>query len=133
MFSNRVLRDSWRVPYFMDNKETSYSVQSSAEAEYRAMVMVTSELIWLKSLLASLGVFLKSLIQLFCDNQPALHIAKNPVFRKRTKHIEIDCHLFGNVLSRVSYVLVTFLRSINWQTSSPRLWDTVNPNIYWAS
>ena len=63
------------------------------------MTMVTSELIWLKSLLASLGGICDNLIQLFCDNQTALHIAKNLVFHERTEHIEIGCHFVNEMIA----------------------------------
>ena len=77
---------SWRC------KKQGTISRSSAEAEYHSMAMVVSELTWLKSLLASLGVFHDKPMKLYCDNKVALHIAANPVFHERTKHIEIDCH-----------------------------------------
>jgi Reverse transcriptase (RNA-dependent DNA polymerase) len=78
---------SWRT-----KKQNTVS-RSSAEAEYRAMAVATSELMWLKTLLADLGVHHARPMHLYCDNRVALYIAANPVFHERTKHIEIDCHV----------------------------------------
>jgi hypothetical protein len=67
-------------------------VRSSAEAKYRAMASITSELIWMKQLFKDLDITTNIPIKLFCDNQAVCHIASNPVFHEQTKHIKGDCH-----------------------------------------
>ena len=55
------------------------------------MTQSICEIMWLHQLLA--GVIITSVLAKLCyDNQAVLHIASNPVFHERTKHIEIDCH-----------------------------------------
>ncbi|RVX06351.1 Retrovirus-related Pol polyprotein from transposon RE2 [Vitis vinifera] len=74
------------------SKKQDVVAKSSAEAEYRAMALATCELMWLRHLLQELRFGKDEQMKLICDNQAALHIASNPVFHERTKHIEVDCH-----------------------------------------
>jgi len=79
-------------PISWESKKQPTVALSSAEAEYRSMRAVTAELSWLTRLLSKLQVPSILPIPLKCDSQTAIHIAKNPVFHERTKHIELDCH-----------------------------------------
>jgi hypothetical protein len=74
------------------SKKQSVVARSSAEAEYRAMAHTTCELTWLRTVLQEFGLLIQGPTPLYCDNQAAIHIASNPVFHERTKHIEVDCH-----------------------------------------
>ncbi|WJZ89883.1 hypothetical protein VitviT2T_009069 [Vitis vinifera] len=72
------------------SKKQKVVALSSAEAEFRGMVKGICELIWLKKLLAEIGIAPSSEMNLFCDNTAAIAISHNPVQHDRTKHVEVD-------------------------------------------
>lgn len=78
---------SWRT-----KKQLTIS-RSSSQAEYQALAAATCELQWLLYLVKDLHITCTKTPIIYCDNQNAIHIASNPVFYERTKHLEIDCHV----------------------------------------
>jgi hypothetical protein len=57
------------------------------------MASTTKEIVWLRWLLADMGICFSHPTLMYCDNQSSIQIAHNSVFHERTKYIEIDCHL----------------------------------------
>ncbi|RVW86926.1 Retrovirus-related Pol polyprotein from transposon RE1 [Vitis vinifera] len=92
------------------SKKQDVVARSSAEVEYRAMALATCELIWLKHLLRELRFGKDEQMKFICDNQVALHIASNPVFHERTKHIEVDCHFIREKIAS-GCVATSFINS----------------------
>jgi hypothetical protein len=50
--------------------------RSTAEAEYRAMSLVVSEMLWVRNLLSELNVLRKGSMRIWCDNMSAINITK---------------------------------------------------------
>jgi hypothetical protein len=70
-------------------KQTAVSC-SSAEAELRAMALLTAEVTWLRWLLEDLGVSVTSPTSLLSDSTGAISIARDPIKHELTKHIGVD-------------------------------------------
>ena len=79
------------------SKKQSVVARSSAEAEFRAMAHKICEGMWLRRLLRELHTTTGQ-INMFCDNQATIKIARNPVHHDRTKHVEIDRHFIKEKL-----------------------------------
>ena len=56
------------------------------------MSKTCSEVVWLDSLLTDFQITIPLPVALHCDNKAVIHIAQNPVFHERTKHIRLDCY-----------------------------------------
>ena len=77
---------SWKT-----KKQTAVS-HSSAEAELRAMALVTAEVTWLRWLLEDFGVSVSVATPLLIDSTGALSISRDPKKHELTKHIGVDVY-----------------------------------------
>eukprot|EP00253_Pinus_taeda_P026389 PITA_26389 len=71
---------------------------SSAEAEYRGVVEASKEALWLRQILSELGFEQQHPTTLWCDNQSAIQLCKDPVQHQRSKHIELHMHLIRKLI-----------------------------------
>lgn len=65
---------------------------STCEAEYIGQTQATKEAIFLRNLLNEIHPEQPEATIIYCDNQGAITLARNPAFHARTKHISIQHH-----------------------------------------
>lgn len=65
---------------------------SSMEAEYMSMSAASQHVVFLRSLLHSLGFGLSGPSIIHADNQGAILLAQNPIGNRRSKHIDVRHH-----------------------------------------
>ena len=76
----------------LGSKKQSVVSWSNAESEYLAMTQSLCEIMWIRQLFIEVDIETSVVAKLCCDNQATIHIASNPIFHERTKHIKIDYH-----------------------------------------
>jgi hypothetical protein len=64
----------------------------SMEAEYRGVVIVACEVVWLQKLLLDLGQLVDAPVVIYCDNISSILLVNNSIYHVRTKHIEVHYH-----------------------------------------
>ncbi|KAE8695627.1 Potassium transporter 10 [Hibiscus syriacus] len=70
---------------------------STTEAEYVAVTEASKEMVWLQSFLEELGKKQENNV-LYWESQSVIHLAKNPSFHSRTKHIQLRYHFIRSLL-----------------------------------
>jgi hypothetical protein len=73
------------------SRRQSTVASSTAEAEYTALFSATLECVYIRQVMNDLGIKYDT-TTIHEDNQPAIHIASNPVTSGNSKHFDVRCH-----------------------------------------
>ncbi|GKE65382.1 hypothetical protein Tco_1519543 [Tanacetum coccineum] len=90
------------------------------------------ELVWMKNFLEELDRAQTGCV-LFCDNQSAIHLAKNLMFHGRTKHNKIRYHYIRELVSEMMLSLKKILGAKNLADMLTKVVTTEKLKLYAAS
>lgn len=78
-----------RTPLTWCSKKQPVIARSLTEAEYRAVAITTTELLWFRNLLREMWVPLAQVPVIYCDNFSANHLSSNQVFQSKMKQLAL--------------------------------------------
>ena len=76
-----------------------------------AAFFAVQEVVWLKGVLSEMDLDYGQPVPLLIDNQSAIRLAKNPMYHKRSKHIEIKWHWLREKVGELNVVELVYVRS----------------------
>ncbi|EOY18716.1 Cysteine-rich RLK (RECEPTOR-like protein kinase) 8 [Theobroma cacao] len=83
---------------------------STTEAKFVAATACACQSIWLKKLLKEIYCKQTEATPIYCDNSSAIKLSKNPVFLRRSKHIDVRYHFLRD-LTRDGIIAVVYCKS----------------------
>ncbi|KAH9129405.1 hypothetical protein LEN26_009000 [Aphanomyces euteiches] len=88
------------------SKQQATVALSTMEAEYVAACVGTQEALWIKQLMAEIGLeSSKTPAYLWCDNQSAIKKKSNDVSSTRAKHMDIKYHFVRDEVKRGATII----------------------------
>ena len=97
-------------PVHWKTLKQSITAKSTAEAEYIALSQAISDGIFLRSILLELRIDMSRPIKIYEDNQAAIQIATNPVYKSKVKQVNVHYH-FIRYYVKMGIVEITHIQS----------------------
>jgi hypothetical protein len=80
----------------------------TCEVEYISTCNAACQGLWLQSLLLETKIGVEEQIQLLVDNKSAINLARNPIARGRSKHIENKYHFLRDQVNKSKIILTCY-------------------------
>lgn len=78
---------------------------SSCEAEFMAATTAACQGIWLRNVLCRITDEGTGPVTIYIDNKSAIDLVKNPIFHRRSKHIDIRFHFIRECVERGEIII----------------------------
>jgi len=78
--------------FLWSSKKESTVATSTTEAEYITLYLALRQAAWIHQFYKQIGLTLDLPIEIWCDSQPALQVAKGEEAHRKVKHLDVEYH-----------------------------------------